>query len=512
MSLYRAIATVGGWTLASRVLGFIRDILIARLLGVGPVADAFFVAFRFPNLFRRLFAEGAFNSSFVPLFARKAEEQGQPAAIVFAEQVLAVLLTTLLALTIAAQLSMPWLIYAIAPGFAADPAKIELTARLTVITFPYLMFMSLIALQSGILNSLHRFARAAATPMLFNVVAILALLLVLPLTGAPGDVLAWSVAVAGVVQFLWLVHACARAQVVLRLPWPRLTPDVRRLLKLMLPGIVATGVIQLNLVIGTIIASLQAGAVSYLYYADRVYQLPLSVIGAAVGVVLLPELTRHIRAGRPEAALDSHNRGIELTLLLSLPAAVGLVVLADPIVRVLYERGAFDAQARGAVAAALAAFACGLPAYVLIKALTPGFFAREDTTTPFRFAMADVGTNIVLSLTLFPLLGFLGIAIATATAAWVNVGLLAWRLHRRALLRLDARLRRRLWRVPAASALMGLGLWLAAHGLGWALAGSLLAKAVALGVLVLGGLVLYGLLALALGAFSWGEIRRRFAS
>ena len=507
MALFRSLATVGGLTMASRVLGFVRDILIALVLGAGPVADAFFVAFRFPNLFRRLFAEGAFNSAFVPLFARRLEEEGREAARRFAEQTLAVLLATLLALTVLAQIAMPWLMMLIAPGFADEPAQFDLAVQLTRITFPYLLFMSLIALQSGILNSLHRFGHAAAAPILLNIVMILALAVVAPLTGMPGHVLAWAVAVAGICQFLWLAVACHRAGMALRLPWPRLTPPVRRLLRLMGPGVLGAGVMQINLLVGTIIATLQPGAVSYLYYADRIYQLPLGVIGAAVAVVLLPELTRRLRANRPAAAMDSLNRCLEFALLLTLPATAALIAIPGPIISVLFERGAFDAAAADATTLALAAFATGLPAYVLVKALAPAFFAREDTATPFRFGAISVVANVVLSLLLFQVLGFLGIALATAIASWINVGLLAWRLHRSGFLETDARLRERLPRMLFCSLAMGGALWAAAGLLEPALAGPLPLAAAALAVLVFGGMGLFAGLALACGALRADEFR-----
>src|SRR5262252_5559675 len=313
MALIRSIATVGGYTMASRVLGFIRDVLIAHALGAGFAAEAFFVSQRYPNLFRSLFAEGAFNAAFVPQFARRLEGEGHEAARRFAEQVMAVMTSVLLVFTIIAQAGMPWLMYLLAGGFADTAPKFALSVTLTQVTFPYLLFMSLTALQGGILNSLHQYMHAAAAPILLNVVMIAALLIVAPFTVKPEDtayILAWAMTVAGVGQFLWMVIACHRAGMDLHLPWPRLTPEVRRLFRLMVPGIIGSGVMQLNLVIGTQIASWQDGAVSYLSYADRIYQFPLAVVGSAAGVVLLPELSRHLRAGRDDTAMATLNRGI----------------------------------------------------------------------------------------------------------------------------------------------------------------------------------------------------------
>ena len=394
MALIRSIATVGGYTMASRVLGFVRDVLIARVLGTGEMADAFFVAQRLPNLFRSLFAEGAFNAAFVPLFNRELAEGGHASAKRFAEQAMSVLLSVLLVFTIAAQIFMPWLMHVIAPGFTGRPAEFAMAVQFTQVTFPYLLFMSLTALQGGVLNSLNRFAHAAAAPIMLNVTMILALVVVAPATGLTGLALSWAIAIAGIIQFLWMVIACHRAGMALRLPWPRLTPGVKRLLKLMLPGIMGSSVMQVNLLIGTMIATNQPAAVSYLYYADRIYQLPLAVIGSAVGVVLLPELARALRTKGEAAASAIQNRSIEYALLLTLPATVALIAIPDPIVNVLYLRGAFGMTAAVATSWALVCYTLGLPAYVLAKALTPGFFAREDTRTPFRLAMISLGCNI----------------------------------------------------------------------------------------------------------------------
>ena len=507
MAFARSIATVGGYTGISRILGFVRDILIAWLVGTGPVADAFFVAFRLPNLFRRLFAEGAFNAAFVPLFARRLEQDGQPAARLFAEQALAVLLTSLLIFTVAAMAGMPWLMYLLAPGFAVDPEKFGLAVQLSRITFPYLLFMALVALLSGLLNSLYRFAAAAAAPILLNIFFIAALLVIVPLSERPGHVLAWTVAAAGLGQFLFLMEAARRAGMALRLPRPRLTEGVRRLLRLMGPGVLSAGALQINIMVGTIIASLQAGAVSYLYYADRVYQLPLGLIGIAFGVVLLPDLARKLRSGADQAAKYSLNRGLEMALLLTLPATAALVAIPWPIIVVLFERGAFDRTASDATALALAAYAAGLPAYVLVKILQPAFYAREDTVTPLKVAVASVGANVVLSLALFWPLGHVGLALATALAAWLNAGALAVLLRRRAFLSLDERLRGRLPRMLAASLAMGLLLW----GLAQALApwfGAAVPQGIAgLVLLVVLGLASYGALALAFGAITRAELR-----
>jgi putative peptidoglycan lipid II flippase len=512
MDLLRSIFTVGGYTLASRVLGFIRDVLIAHVLGAGMAADAFFVSQRYPNLFRSLFAEGAFNAAFVPQYARRLEGEGHDAARRFAEQVLAVMTSVLLVFTVIAQAGMPWLMYLLAGGFAdaQHPSKFVLSVELTQITFPYLLFMSLTALQGGILNSLHQYMHAAAAPILLNIVMIAALLIVAPFTVKPEDtayVLAWAMTVAGVGQFLWMVAACHRAGMDLHLPWPRLTPEVRRLFRLMVPGIIGSGVMQINLVIGTQIASWQDGAVSYLSYCDRIYQFPLAIVGSAAGVVLLPELSRHLRAGRDDTAMATLNRGIELVLLLTVPAAIALIAIPKEIISVLFQHGNFTAVDSSNTALALGIYGFGLPAFVLVKALTPAFYAREDTQTPFRYAIISMIVNTILSVVLFQFIAFVGIPVGTVLASWLNIGMLSWTLHKRGHLVLDARLRARLPRIVISSLLMGFAVAAAAWLLAPLLGGHFVLQAAGLVVLVLVGMLVFGALALLTGGASTTEFR-----
>lgn len=502
--------TVGGLTLASRALGFVREMMLAGLLGTGPVAEAFFVAMRLPNLFRQMFAEGAFNSAFVPMFARHLEESGEAGAKRFAEQVLAVLLVALLAMTLIAELTMPWLIRIFAPGFYAFPQKYAYAVLFTQITFPYLLFMSLCALQGGILNALHRFANAAAAPILLNIVLIVALLFVVPHFTQQGEVLSWAVVIAGLMQFLWLAISCHRAGMHLRLPMPRLTPEVKRMAKLMVPGIIGGGVNQINLTIATILATLQAQAVGYLYYADRLYQLPLALIGSAIGVVLLPSLTRALRGKRDDEAMRIFNRAIEFGFFLSLPATVALLVAAEPIITVLYQRGAFTADDSLRVAAALGALALGLPAYVLNKALSPGFLAREDTMTPFRFAMISVAGDIAIALTLYQFIGYVGIALGTAGAAWINAGLLFFTLRKRGFLKFDARLKRSFPRLILSSLALAAALYFGIRPLAAYFADGELHRAVALAILVAFGGTIYLALIILTGAIPRADLLRFF--
>jgi len=463
MALYRAFATVGSMTMISRLLGFFRDILIAFVLGTGLVADAFFVAFRFPNLFRRLFGEGAFNAAFVPLFAKKLEGESQQEAQDFARNIAGLLIIALLVTTALAEILMPWLIYIIAPGFDENPEKLNLTILLTRITFPYLACMSLVALLSGMLNALGKFAAAAAVPILLNIILI-AVMSFAALFGwdqshKAGILLSWGVAIAGFAQLFLLAYCIAKNGYSLKPSRPKLTPDTKKFLKLSVPGIIAGGITQINIMIGTIIASLQASAVSYLYYADRLYQLPLGIVGIAIGVVLLPELSKQLRAGNTQAVMQTQNRSLEFSALLTLPAAVALFVIPLPLIQVLFERGAFDALASQATATALAAFAIGLPSFVLIKVFSPGFFANEDTKTPMIYAGISMVINVGVSLGLFPFLGHVGIAIATTIAGWANAILLGVTLHRRGLFEPDHQLLSKLPRILLSSLIMGLALY-----------------------------------------------------
>ena len=504
MSLYRSFATVGGLTAISRVLGFVRDQLIAYVLGTGLVADAFIVAFRIPNLFRRLFAEGAFNSAFVPLFADRLEGQGPVIAKRFAEEALAGLFAVLLVFTVFAEIAMPWLLPFIAIGFSGNQEKFDLTVLLTRIAFPYLICMSLMALYAGVLSGLRQYAAASAAQIMLNIVLTIAMAVAywLGLSRSPtaGIILAGAVTVAGVVQLAMLARDAARHGMLLGLRWPRQTDGTRRLIELGIPALLAGGITQINIVVGTNIASLQPGANSFLYYADRLYQLPLGIVGIAIGVVLLPDIARQLKAGNFGAVHESQNRSIEFALLLTLPAAVALAVVPLPIIRVLFERGAFTAADSPPTAWALSAFAFGLPAFVLNKVLSPAYFAREDTKTPMNFALVNLLVNAAGSIVLFFILkdlGYLphiGIAIATTLAAWLNVGQLWRELRLRGHYHADDRLERNLPRILIASAAMGFAVWGVSLWLGpyFLRSHGPIVQFGALGMLVGFGLAVYG--------------------
>ena len=470
--LGRAFATVGGMTLLSRVLGFVRDMLIAGLLGAGPVAEAFFVAFRLPNMFRRFFAEGAFNAAFVPLFAKKLEGEGRDAAREFAEEALAGLALVLLILSALALALMPWLVFLLSPGFADDAGKFDLAVLFARIEFPYLFCMALTALFSGLLNALGRFAAPAAAPIVLNIILIGAMAGAAGLTLPVGHALAWGVFAAGLAQVALVSLVARREGIGLRLRRPRWTPGLRRLVQLGVPGALSGGSLQINLLIGTIIASWYQGAVAWLNYADRVHQLPLGIVGVAIGVVLLPELARRVRAGDETGARWTVNRAAEYALALTLPAAAGLIAMPFLITSALFERGAFTAADTETVGLALIFFALGLPAFVLQKVLTPVFFAREDMKSPLRYALAAMALNTAISLggapalDLFANQGWLAIPVGTSLGGWLNFWLLrrgARRFGDAAVI--DARLRQK----APGMAIAAFGMAIAVAGAAWLL-------------------------------------------
>ncbi len=518
MKLYRSFATVGGLTLVSRIMGFMRDIAFAALLGAGPIAEAFVVAFRFPNLFRRWFGEGAFNAAFIPLFTKRLEGEGVEPARRFAGEALAGLAFILLILSILCMIAMPWIMYGLAPGFSSTPEKYDLAVDMSRIAFPYLFCMSLVALLSGVLNAIGKFVESSAVSVVLNLTLMAAMFVAWWLgygnDARTGIVLAWGIFAAGILQLVLLLDGVRRNGLMPRFTWPKLTPGVRQLVTLGIPGVIAGGVTQINIVIGSMIASLQTGAVSYLFYADRLYELPLALVGIAIGVVLLPDVSRHLRAGDQVAVMDSQNRALELAMLLTLPAAVALAVIPTEIVSVLYQRGAFSAADTANVAVALAFFALGLPSFVLIKVFSPAYFAREDTRTPMRYASISLILNTLGSIGLFfafRAVGWMphvGIAVATAFGGWLNA-ILLWRtLRRRGHFIADARLKRALLMIVLSSAVMGgilwwhareLAPWFAAHHGVWT-------RALALAVLIVGGGLVYAIAALGTGAVRGGAL------
>lgn len=536
MNLLGKFATVGGATLGSRIFGFAREMMMASALGVGPVADAFNLAFRFPNLFRRLFAEGAFNAAFIPLFARSLEEEGDEGARRFATEIFSTLFAVLAVLTVVAMLFMPALVRTvIAPGLAAcidDPRtlaqqlscaeRFNITVAFSRIMFPYLACMSLMAMVSGILNAFRRFFAAAAAPTLLNFILI-GVLAYAWQVGADqrtiGFLMSWGVLAAGISQLLVVTLAMRLAGFSIRFGVPRWTAGLRRLLVLAGPAALIGGITQINLFVGQAIASYQPGAVSILTYADRPYQLPLGMVGVAIGVVLLPELARALKAGRLEEAQHTQNRSLEFALFLTVPAAVALFIIPEPIIRMIYERGAFGPDTTVSVAAVLGLYALGLPAFVLIKVFSPGYFARENTRTPMLITIASAASNTALSLVLFWFYAERGIAAATTIAGWLNAWLLFEGLRRQGLWQVDRALVRRAALVVLSAALMGAAL----YAMLWELrpffgAGSPVHhQALALGGLVAAAMLVYFAATLGTGAVDRRQIgtllrRRRRAA
>lgn len=513
MSLVKKFATVASGTMMSRIFGFTREMMMAAALGTGPVADAFNAAFRFPNTFRRLFAEGALNTAFVPLFSKEIETNGMEGAAKFSEEVFGVLFTILMVLTIIMELSMPFLVSTIiAPGFVDDPVKYDHTVRLAVIMFPYLACMSLAAMMGGMLNTLHRFFAAAIAPVFLNIILIAVLVWAWWQGYDPLDIglsLSWGVMAAGLVQLaiVWIAVRNAGIRIGFRLP--KFTANVRRLLVLALPAAITGGITQINLLINTNIASSQDGAVSSLVYADRISQLPLGVVGIAVATVLLPELSRALQSGNEKEAGNLQNRSVEFTLFLTLPAAAALLVFSEPIVRLLFERGQFSADSTLIVSHILAIYGIGLPAFVLIKAFLPGFFAREDTRTPMIFAGIAVIINVSLAITLFPIWGVWGIATAEVIAGWANAILLLSLLIYRGHWGYDAQLISRIPRLFLSAAIMAAMLYFSAYYLSDYLQKSagFGVQALTVGVLVICAMLVYFGAAFATGGASLAMLR-----
>ncbi len=514
--IFKSLATVSGMTMLSRVLGFVRQILMAGVIGAGgnPVADAFWAAFRLPNMFRRLFAEGAFHAAFIPMFQGRKVSDGQAAAKEFAEEILAALIFILTLLTALVEIAAPAFVYLIAAGFNDDPEEFSLTTLYTRIMFPYLMMMSLVGLMSGILNSLGRFAAAAGAPLALNICLIAAILIYADAeTEIAGQAASWGVFAGGLAQMAILFYGVSRQGFFPRLRMPRLTPAVKRLFLLGAPGFISAGAIQINLIIGTNIASREPGAVSWLMNADQLYQLPLAVIGIALAAVLLPMLSQRVKEGDEPGAARAINRSLELSALLCFPAAAAFIVMGAPICDALFRGIASDALSfiggRGSAfteddvaktGLALAVFGWGLPAFVWHKIFSPAFFAREDTRTPMNYALVAIGVNTALALALFPVFGFISVAFATAVAAWVQVVLLAQKLYRQHHFQPGGRLTARLIRILLAT--LGLSLFL--H---WALTytdliADYLWNRDWLAIIAISGAgaLLYGVLAVVLGA------------
>lgn len=510
MKLIKAMATVGGLTGLSRVVGFARDVMTAYFLGAGPVADAFVVALKLPNFFRHVTAEGAFSVSFVPLYAETLQKDGENAAGKFAGQAFMSMLAILSIFTVIVMLAMPWVIYAIAPGFQAGTEQYDLAVGMSRVTFPYLLLMSLAALVGGMLNAHDKFGPFAAASVFFNICQI-GFMLISDQFPTVGHALSWGVAVSGVVQLAWLWWFLRRYKIHLPLVRPRLSARVRKLYRLMGPGVLGAGIIHVNLFADIMIASfLSTGAISALYYADRLFQLPLGVVGIAVGTALLPMLTKALAADNKAEARDLFNRALEYCLFFTVPAAVALITVTHDIMQVLFERGEFTAADTLRAAPALACLSIGLPAYVGVKIFSSAYWSQQDTKTPVKIAAAMAMVNIGVALALTRVLDVAGIALATGLAGWVQCYFL-WRgLRGNEATIFDDRLKRTVPRIAGCAFLMGGAIygvsWYAQpwfHGVFWQ-------QVTALGVLVLAGAFVYFLAAHFTGVLRFGDLKKYF--
>ena len=514
MSLAKAMGTIGGLTLVSRIFGFARDMLLARILGAGLAADCFQLAFRLPNTFRRLFAEGAFSAAYVPMFSRKLHGKGgHDAAERFSQDVLSVFVPVLLAFTALFELLMPAFVWLLASEFRTVTGKFELAVTLSRIAFPYLFFISLVSLLTGILNSLSRFAAGAAAPILFNLTLISGLLIGDWVRGPGGDettvayVQSGAVAVSGLVQLIWLWYWAKKANFRFVMRRPRLTADVRELGRIILPATFGAGIYQISQLIDTFFATrLPQGSLTHLAMADRLNQMPLGVIGIALGTAILPALSRHIAREDQGAASKVQSDAIELAMLLTLPAAVALAICAGPFVSAFFVGGRFTANDGVITANVVIALVAGLPAYVLIKLLTPGFYARKDTKTPVKTALVVLVFNVLVILLLIGPFGIVGLASATAAASWLNCILLYSILHRRGHYRMNGALLLRIGRQFAAAAIMATALFAARDPLLPWFAGNVIERAASVVALVLAGVAVYFAAAWMIGAIDRDRI------
>ena len=524
MSLVRNVGTIGGLTAISRIFGFARDVLLARVLGAGLAADAFQLAFTLPNTFRRLFAEGAFSVAFVPMYSRALHgNEGAPgseeAAEQFAGDVLSVFLWVLLAFSALAMIVMPGIVWLLAREYANVPGKFELSVVLSRVTFPYLFFISLVAMLSGLLNARSRFGPGALAPVLLNIFLISAILIGRELRGTSGDdtivvnVLALGVSLSGFAQLLYLYWETRRAGVRLKVRLPKLTPEVKRLGALILPATFGAGIYQLSQLVDTFFAtSLPQGSLTLLKLADRLNQMPLGIVGIALGTAILPMLSRHIHTGDAREAQRLQGNAFEIATLLTLPAAAALAVCAPAFVTAFFVGGKFKPEDGMIMAEIVVALVAGLPAYVVVKILNPGFFAREDTRTPVWTALASLVFNIVVNIIVVSRFGIVGLAAATAASASLNCLLLYAFLHRRGWFRLTLPLAGKIARQLIAAAAMAAALWWAMPLMANRYGGSVIDRVWSLAALVALGMGVFFAVAYLIGALDkdlLNQFRRR---
>ncbi len=464
MSLFKSIATFGGFTFISRITGFVRDMILANFLGAGLLSDAFFVSFKLPNLFRSLFAEGAFTSAFVPLFSQKLVNEGKKKSLFFASKAISVLILILLLFVVIFEIFMPVVVQILAPGFINDTGKIELATNLCRITFPFLLLVSVVSFQAGILNSFEKFAAPASAPIILNLTMIISAFVFVPFTENPAYGFAIGITVAGFLEILWLQFFLIRYNARLK-PYFKISKiikndEIKILFKRIAPGIVGSGIYQINMVVDTILVSLVGtGAISWLYYANRLQQLPLGVVGAAISVALLPVLSKQLKSGDVLQGHATQDKAVEYAALLSFPSAVLIVVLARPIINILFEHGQFSSADTTNTSLALIAYSIGLPCYVMVKALMPNFFARGDTITPVKFSAVVFLTHLIFSVILMKPFGHIGIAIATTISAFISLAQYIYGLQKRNFWNFSKLLLIKTAKILLSSVLMGIAVF-----------------------------------------------------
>ncbi len=501
MSIFRSVSTVSFYISLSRILGFIRDVLIAQYIGVSVLSDAFFAAFRLPNFFRRIFAEGAFNSAFVPIFVEKLQDKKTDKdELFFARNIFSFLFYALLIFIIILQIFMPFCMKILFPGFFTDPEKSTLLISLSRITIFYLIFISLVSLLSGILNSIGKFAVPASSPIILNITLIAAIFVFGAITPNYAYALSWGVFVAGILQFIWLFIFTCKAKFLLYPQFPKINSDIKKFFRKLIPGIIGANVMQINLLVDSIFASVIAGAVSYLYYADRINQLPLAMIGIAIGIALLPALSRHIRAKDNEAAIKLQNMALEVGLILVIPATLALTVLSYPIISSLFERGKFNSEESFFVSQALMFYSFGLPSYVLVKVMEPAFFSRGDTKTPMKIAITCLINNAILNI-IFAKLGFgyIGIVLASVISTYLNLTILITKLIKKKHFYFEKDFAKKLLMIAMPAAIMAISLFFMRE---FFAKSDSLNKVIELIIMISCGLIIYGISAFLSGSLN----------
>jgi putative peptidoglycan lipid II flippase len=508
MRLIRSIVTIGVYTIGSRVVGFLRTTLQASLLGAGPMADALVIAIKIPSVLRRMFAEGAFNAAFVPIFAGLLAKDGPDKARSYAEEIFSILVLALAVITILFELIAPSVIPLIVSGFAKTPDRMMYTIEYTRITFPFIMFISICALFSGILNSIEKFAAAASSPILGNLAVIITVYAVLSFSTNIGYAFSIGITMCGVIQAIWVLVPAWRRGMGLRMRIPHFGPEIRKFFMLLGPAALGSGVVQVNIFLDMLIASyLPTGSVSYLEYADRLNQLPLSVIGIAVGTALLPMLSKQIRTKDFEIAHKTQNLALEYAMVLAIPATIGFFVLAYPVSQTIYQHGKLVPADTLEISYTLMAFSLGLPAYILIKIFSTIFFARENTVTPVVVACSAVVVNLALNLLLYKPFAHVGLAFSTAASAWFNVGLLAYLLNNKGHLVLNIRFKKFLPKMTLSTLACLVTIYLLQHHT-WGYVGSTkLSQISGLILLVGGGFIIYSLMCFLTGIFKLSDLK-----